>query len=515
MRRFKMTVLFAMLLATGCTTKFLEVQPTTTIPKENSYKTEADITKALMAAYSPLLWQDWSYSEYHPIQFLSDILADDYAGVGGNGESDVPYMHVMRRFQLTPELSPVGLWKTMYAGVYRANLVVENMDRVENVSEGKRTRILAEARTLRAYYYSWLWKFWGNIPYYTENPDGAERPYIIGQKKADDVYAAIMEDLDWVTSENRLPQLVTYTEVGRLTRAAAQMLRADVVMLQGDVSRYASVLEQLREIIASDIYALTPKFADIWEDSGEWNAESVFELNYSDSPSSRTWENPTAPGGTCYPVFLLPDSYKGSKFHSEGYGFGPVSEKLYREVYDVDDQRRDAGILNFKEACPGEKYNPRLDDTGYFNLKYCARKGGNSNYVASGKSINFRNNLRVWRYSQTLLLASELIVRTGGNQAEADELLNMVRARAWSVKQLTEGDALWRKATLENLMAENRLEFFGEGHRFWDLLRYRRDGLQAADNVLAGRGYTDDKRYLPIPQSEMDRAENTLLQNPY
>ena len=89
----------AMAAATACSTNFLEVEPTVTVPEETSYATEADITKALMAAYAPLQVLDFSSSEtyrprgeYHPIQFVSDILADDYNAVGGSGPGDCPYL---------------------------------------------------------------------------------------------------------------------------------------------------------------------------------------------------------------------------------------------------------------------------------------------------------------------------------------------------------------------------------------------------------------------------------------
>ena len=101
-------------------------------------------------------------------------------------------------------------------------------------------------------------------------------------------------------------------------------------------------------------------------------------------------------------------------------------------------------------------------------------------------------------------------MRTGGSQTEADDLLNTVRARAFSTT-LSELPADRRRAaTLDNLLEENRLEFALEGHRFFDLVRFGKD-----TEVLAPRGYTPSKRYLPIPQSEIDRAEGTLTQNPY
>lgn len=499
-----------LLAMSACTTDFLEVDPTVTTPTENYYDTPAKMEKALIAAYAPMQWFDFTYGEYHPLQFISDIMADDYNGVGGSSEGDIPWLHLTHQYRLNAEQAPIGLWNSLYAGVYRANQVTGNIDKCKTLSSADRNRILAEARALRAYYYHILWKLWGNIPYYTVNPDGDGISYIVPQKKADEVYKLILEDLDFATTPGYLPEAVAVDEVGRFNKFAAYMLRANVVMLACDQTMYPSVLSQMKELIGSDIYALTPVFADIWSDAGEWNSESIFEVNYADNPSNRDWNNTLSPGGTIYPTFLCPDSYKGTKFASEGYGFGPVSPALH-DAYENGDQRRDGGILDFAKVCPGDSYTPRVADSGYFNYKYIARAGGNGAYVGTeGAEFNFRNNIRVYRYAEALLLASELTVRTGGSQSEADDLLNTVRARAFNTT-LAELPAQYkRQATLDNLLEEYRLEFALEGHRFFDLVRFGK-----AEEVLSARGYTSSKRYLPIPQSEIDRSEGTLTQNPY
>ena len=110
-----------------------------------------------------------------------------------------------------------------------------------------------------------------------------------------------------------------------------------------------------------------------------------------------------------------------------------------------------------------------------------------------------------------LLGDSELILRTGGPQAEADAYLNEVRARAFGMKVTDAAFASKKRtATLDNILLENRLEFALEGHRFWDLVRFDK-----AVQVLGERGYTDSKKWLPIPQSEIDQAQGTLKQNQY
>lgn len=500
----------AALVFSACTTEFLEVEPTTTVPEETSYATERDITKALMAAYAPMIAFDFCEAEYHPYQFISDILADDYNSVGGSGPGDCAYLQLMGAYRLTAEQSLILFWSDLYRGVYRSNIVINRTNDVEGISEANKTRYINEARFLRAFYYHILWKFWGAVPYYSVNPDGASVPYIAAQLSADEIYAKIMDDLDAITQPDALPEAVAISEVGRANRFAAYMLRAEVVMLQGDESRYASVLSQLQETINSGIYTLTPKFEDIWQDDGEWNCESIFEINYQDNPSNRTWDDIYAPGGTVYPTFLAPDSYKGNRFTQEGYGFGPVSVAL-KAAYESGDTRRDASIMDFNtDKLAGEKYNARQGDTGMFNKKYMGRVDGSSNFIGGeGKELNFRTNLRIYRYSDVLLRASELLLRTAGDQATADKYLNEVRARAFGVVPADLGSRA-KTATLDNILNERRFEFAMEGHRFFDLVRFGK-----ADEVLGAKGYTEAKRYIPIPQSEIDRSEGTLKQNNY
>lgn len=510
MKKLSIYILTLALALSSCTTKFLEVEPTTTIPEELSYATERDLTKALMAAYAPLQALDFCEGEYHPYQFISDILADDYNAVGGSGPGDCPYLQLMAVYRLTPEQSLIQLWSNIYRGVYRSNIVVNRAAEADFLSDEVRTRLVGEARFLRAMYYQMLWKFWGSVPYYDVNPDGAGVPYIVPQLSEDEIYGKIMEDLDAATAPGVLPEVTMISEVGRATRYAAIMLRAEVVMLKMDESRFGSVKQQLSELISSSIYALIPSFEDIWKDEGEWSCESIFEINYSDNPSNRTWEDIYAPGGTVYPTFIGPDSYKGTRFAHEGYGFGPVSAALKAD-FEPGDTRRDASIMDFKtDKLKGEKYNPRQGDTGMFNKKYMGRADGNTNFIGNeGMELNFRTNLRIYRYSDALLRYCELLVRTGEDQALADRYLNEVRARAFG----TTIDALGsraRTATLDNILEERRHEFAFEGNRFFDLVRFGK-----AEELLGAKGYTPSKRYLPIPQSEIDKSEGTLHQNNY
>ena len=75
----------------------------------------------------------------------------------------------------------------------------------------------------------------------------------------------------------------------------------------------------------------------------------------------------------------------------------------------------------------------------------------------------------------------------------------------------------FERGLLAHIVQERRLEFVGEGKRYWDLVR---TGKAAATLVPDQYNYrtnawSESKKYLPIPQSEMDAAQGTLTQNDY
>ena len=117
--------------------------------------------------------------------------------------------------------------------------------------------------------------------------------------------------------------------------------------------------------------------------------------------------------------------------------------------------------------------------------------------------------MRVYRYSEALLNAAELqLALTDGDKGLA--YLNEVQTRAGAT--LTE-------STLENIIQERRKEFLGEGKRYWDLVRtgMAEEVLKAANHEWRTVDWTPNKKYWPIPQSEIDKVdvEYKLTQNPY
>lgn len=150
------------------------------------------------------------------------------------------------------------------------------------------------------------------------------------------------------------------------------------------------------------------------------------------------------------------------------------------------------------------------------------------------------------KFSEFYFIAAEAAVKgaipQGGKSAR--ELINVIRARAgkWRFDngeqkvRIEDNSAAMVLATpnpitLDFILAERSREYFGEGHRWTDLVRTQKWAEYAANYKIAGAGYgqhtpqaftrtIDDHHYLrPIPQGQINsmdatEEEKAAFQNP-
>ncbi len=497
-------ILFALcalsiLAVSSCSEEFVTPQHNASEPMSEYFNTESRMFQGLTAAYDPLEWYDYFY-QYDALHLVYDIMADDI-NAGGSNEGDQPILVKTHFYTATSTDVCNQMWTISYSGVNRCCVVLENVDNVPGMSEATKTLYKAEATVLKAFYYNVLWKLWGNVPYYDRN---LETPYFAEQLGHDEVYEKIVTNLEDAIAMKVLPMKASAGNEGRVTLAMAYMLYTEAVMYQNDRSRYQKALDYMKEIITSGSYSLVDDYASIWEESGEWCSESIWEINYISEGGVRSWDAPIATGGNIFAVLTGIPSLKGSPDYIEGWGFGTVRKATY-DMYDDTDIRRDGGILNFEKyaAETGASYTPRWEDSGYFLRKYIARNNGNHGYLGD-PNMNHGNNERVYRYAETLLNAAELSLLLGQSP---DSYLKEVRDRA---KSQDSG------VTLDDIIEERHKEFVGEGKRYWDLIRSGKAQtvLTAANHEYRQNDWTESKKYWPIPQTEIDKDSN-LKQNNY
>ncbi|WP_029902756.1 RagB/SusD family nutrient uptake outer membrane protein [Prevotella sp. 10(H)] len=495
--------------ATSCGDDFLSVNSSTQ-PEVGGPVTMKTLNQHLASAYQILLLDNYANGNYNSYILMGDLRSDDLYKGGGEA-NDQGALYFLSQFKNTPTDVPQGWWSIYYTGLTRCNELIEACSNVIGVTPETVATTLAEAHTLRALYMHQLWKMWGNVPYYEVSV--LPKPYLAKQLKADEVYTEIMEDLDFALEGEKLRKVADESTFGRVTKPMAQMLRARTVMYQKDQTRYNQVLADMVEIIDNPAYGLMDDLEEVFLASGEFCKESLFETNQK--ADGKTWSESWIGFGTNLPAFVSPNGLSDpNDIFLAGWGFAPVRTEAYN-IYSADDKRRDATINDFRTG----KYTKRFQDTGLFIRKYAARKGYND-VKAGDADLNFDNNLRLFRLPEAYLNAAELLVggATAPGAGTAQEYLDFVRRRAFGDKF----DQNKVTATLDNIKKERRLEFMGEGLRYWDLVRWGDAPTVLTENIPAfssERTWTAEKsKYLPIPQSEIDRTKNTdfeLQQNPY
>jgi hypothetical protein len=508
MKRYNLFIILITLVGaiyfTSCSDDFLSASSTEK-QEAGAEATEGAILSNIASAYQILLFDSYANNNYNAVFLTSDLRSDDiYKGGGDAGDQRTLYL--LSLFTSNSNETLGGLWSIYYTGLARCNNVIISCNNSSGIDERKLEQYKAEAHFLRAYYVHLLWKFFGNIPYFEEPL--TTPPYMTRQYPANEIYTEIMQDLDFACTEGKLAMNTTGSDLGRVSRAAALMLKARVVLYQKDQSRYAEITQDMATIIKSGEFSLFSDFGAIWDDENEFCVESVFESNQL--PEGKTWSLAWQGYGTNLPAFISPNDLKDpADVFKGGWGFGPVRQAAY-DMYEVGDSRRDGSINSW----PDGSYGVRFQDTGLFQRKYAARVGYNSE--PGDQDLNYANNLRIFRYAETLLNYAELVAMQGQSEVggvTAESCLDQIRRRAFGIASPV-------ALTSDNIKLERRREFLGEGMRFWDLVRWGDAVTVLTENEASKnsvRTYDDNKKYVPIPQTEIDKTKNTefeLTQNP-
>lgn len=511
----------ATLVGTSCSDSFLEVENPTGEPLEDYYTTDEHIQEALIAAYDPIHWPDWGLGQYNALNIDAEIMGDNF-WVGGATKTDMQNWHMLFNYEGNENNTLSSLWTVDYSGIKRCNDVLKYLGWAKDVTPENNKSYEMQARCLRVFYYNMLWHYFGNVPFYLENLN--EPPYTAPQYKADEVYNELIVELEAVIDSKVLP-LKYYKnakgendegQLGRVTQAFCYMMYAEMVMYQNDESRFSKALGYMKELIAEPGFSLNPSYAAIWATEGEWCDESIWEINYEQSNSERGWGSPLAVGGTVLPTLISPNTFPGDEGWSagnDGWGFMPVRVETY-EMFEEGDVRREATCW----VIPAEvEYTKRYQDTHIWLNKY-RPYDKNFKKAPFDQNLNYNNNFRYYRYAEVLLNAAELSLRTGGSAAgEAKNWVNEVRERA--------GLNGYSSVTVDDVLTERRLEFVGEGKRYFDLVRA--EGINGVSNknkattalVPDEYGYRTNtwsakKKYIPIAQGELD-SDPALVQNDY
>lgn len=536
----------------------LDTEPLTRKVTETFFKTTEDAEQSLAAAYSGLYGTVdayWIGGRYVASEIRSD---DRLAG------------HMVGNIEITKEANfetqeadtwrPI--WINNYKGVYRCNILLENIDGIKWKSEEQRSRFEGEAKFLRAYYYFELAQFFENVPLVLQT-----KPENLPQAKPEELYAQIASDLKKaIELLPSIPYSTSNTDnIGHVTKWAAQALMGRVFLFYtGMYGQQALPLPDKGSITKSQVvawidecanpsisgHALISDFRSLWpyaygngrgykyatDNNLKWigetgaNTESIFSIKYS---TLANWS--TSGGGVAevwtnnailFSGWRLKQPYSTLPF-GQGYGVGTVNPDLYND-WDDADIRKKASILKIDDPEEGvvgystETIDQQKDETGLWQKKYMPLYVKTSNGsivhmteslygVYKGLALEDAQDFVVIRLADVMLMGAEL------GSTHAQEYLDAVRRRAGLSSV---------PVTLENIKKERRHELAFEGLRLFDLMRWgdlatavaKVKDIPVKNNGVAGtvtKTYRPATRgFLQIPWSQISLSNGVLKQNP-
>ncbi|MCP2026963.1 hypothetical protein L1276_002107 [Flavobacterium sp. HSC-32F16] len=486
----------AMAVLGSCSEDFVTINPEGKFDQSTYFSNEQQCYAALIGVYDPIRKNTGGFEN---LVAMLNAGSDDFYS-GGGSASDGNGIQNFSTHSLTSISIPGSYWNDHYQGVSRANMLITKIP-AASMDNAVRARFTAEAKAMRAFYYFNLVRLFKNIPLILE-PLDTQTIYSPEQSTPDKIYAQIEKDL--LEAIPDLPnKLDAATESGRLNKGAAQAILGKVYLFEGKNSDAAAVLAEVNGTPgATNQYGnkLLDKFSDLWVTSNKFNTESILEVSHSNAGNSDwTFWGSGKDEGNSLNIMVGPRGYSRPKNSTapdlpSGWAFSVPTQKLYDAM--KDDPRFGATILDLKalKAAGQADYIPAYQDTGYFLNKYLPRQsdvstgGGNS-------ELNYKQNSYIIRLADTYLMEAEAL----GSGPRAQALLDAVRNRVGLTPV---------PVTLAAIKNERRMELAGEGHRFFDLVRW---GDAAA--ALSDRGFdagTDE--IFPIPYTELNGTK--LKQNP-
>lgn len=464
------TLCGSVLLATGCSDKFIDLQPISANTSDKFYKTATDFEQAVNASYDALQ-ANGQYNQ--SFWMLMEVRSDntDISDLGG-GTSEGPQINEFR--ELTTNSLIEDAWAGLYNGISRCNAVLDRIDRA-TFDESLKKQYKGETQFLRALSYFQLVRLFGKVPVVTTEQTPAQAMEN-KRNEVEEVYALIISDLQAAAAN--LPASHTNRNIGRATSGSANGVLGKVYLTR---KQYADAGNALAKVLNQ--YQLVPDYASLFDPNNGINPEVIFTVRYKKA------QNPIEGSGFVNRFLPRTFYYNGTPLSGSGDNRPTAS---IQKAYEPNDKRLLASM-----------------DTVYLSNATTLQKG---RYIKKYLDIpavpnDAGNSFPVLRYADALLMYAE-VLNEQGYVADGDAFtyLNQVRQRA-GLPMLTAIQLPNQEAFRAAIFQERRVELAFENQRWFDLIRYEK-GLQIINEHLKAENIskvvTADNLLYPVPQREIE-----------
>lgn len=304
MKILKYTIFTLALGLTAASCNFLEKEPTKLTPEV--YFNNATEAQSFLTGIYAILGQGSFYGE----SYLHLSGGDDLSNYGSASTRAPMDKGLICANAVSSDPLVTGLWYTLYSGVNRANMFLENIDRVPDMDDKLKAQLVSEARFLRAFYYFTLVENWGDVPFRTESVNtvvGLD----IERTDRQTIYDFIIKEMS-DAADPEVGGLLSAAElgkdnVGRVSRSAAWAMIARVYLYragehyrqnrqatQDELTTYFSEASRYAQMVTNEnFHGLADNYWDVFIDycANEYNTtanESIWEVEFAGNGTSDT-----------------------------------------------------------------------------------------------------------------------------------------------------------------------------------------------------------------------------------
>ncbi len=447
-----------------------------------------------------------------------------------------------------------NVYSNMYEGLRKVNLFIENVDSasiipVDGLTElADKRRLKGEAYFLRALFHFELLKRFGSIPLATKVFDRAEN-LNLPKNSFDECKDQIARDCD-----SGIAMLPSWTQSwstanrGRATKMASLALKSRLFLYAAspqynttnDVAKWQLAANTAKALIDSNRHSLITPYANIFNyNSAPYNNEVIFASRAQNRNDLETNNAPISYDGArgrTNPTQDLVDAFEmnnGKPITDATSGYNPADPYRNRDprfalniIYNGLLWKGRA-VQTYVGGADGLDKDINATRTGYYMRKFLS-EAATWNQVAN---TSVRRVWVVFRYAEILLNYAEALNEAQGPVTDVYRFVNQVRARTGvAMPALPAG--LTKDQMRVRIQNERRIELCFEGHRFFDLRRWKLAeqflnksvfGMRITPNANGTLSYqpfsVETRSFMPknylFPFSQNDiNLQPALVQNP-
>lgn len=427
-----------------------------------------------------------------------------------------------------------GRWQDAYIGIGRCNTLLANIDQNTELNQDRIDQMKAQARFLRALYYSILVNYYDDVPFITDAPDIVQENLPRTDRK--EIVTFMVEELDSVSKI--LPSSYSAQEdQGRATSGAALALKAKILFFEASpLFNTENSQEAWRkaadaaEAVMQLGYGLHDDYEELFSEDGEHSSECIFDVEFVDEPKGlghstdivmRQWNN-AAPLKNFVDAYWMEDGKpREESQYADAENYEHMDPRFYKTIVYP-------GATWMGEVVKTDNTNVLFTNrqTGFIYKKYTV-------YTEKTPTEDERNlgedcspiNIMLLRYADILLMYAEAKNELG----EMDETvwnttIRAIRQRAgFTAASALDFPGGSKEDIMTHIRYERRIEFAGEGTYYNDLRRWKRAEEEMAnlniyryDGVQIGtRNFNKDRDYWwPVPASQIEADPALRPNNP-